>query len=66
MQAYEMLIRAQNVLNSESLLPQFINMAKNTDEIRKKWQQTEARCKELQNQLNLEKSIYQRKINELK
>lgn len=66
MQAYEMLIRAQNVVNTESLLPQFIVFAKNTEEMRKKWQQSESRCKELQNQLNLEKSIYQRKINELK
>lgn len=36
------------------------------DEMRKKWLDTELRCKDLESKLNLEKSIYQRKINELK
>lgn len=34
--------------------------------MRKKWLQAEILCKELENKLNMEKSIYQRKINELK
>ena len=36
------------------------------DEMRKKWLDTELKCKDLESKLNLEKSIYQRKINELK
>lgn len=66
MQAFELLFRAQNALNSDPFWQQFIYFAKNVEEMRKKWQQTELRCKELEDKLALEKSIYQRKINELK
>jgi hypothetical protein len=45
---------------------EFIYFAKNMEEIRKKWLQSELKCKELENKFNLEKSILQRKINELK
>ncbi|RMZ93406.1 Nck-associated 5, partial [Brachionus plicatilis] len=65
-QIYELLIKIQNVLNTESLLPQFIYFAKSMEEMRKKWLQSEMQCKELESKLNMEKSIYQRKINELK
>ncbi|CAF0742186.1 unnamed protein product [Brachionus calyciflorus] len=65
-QIYELINKIQNVLNTENLLPQFIYFAKNMDEMRKKWLETELKCKELESKLNLEKSIYQRKINELK
>lgn len=36
------------------------------EEMRKKWLQSEMKCKELENKLNMEKNIFQRKINELK
>ncbi|RNA01072.1 rac GTPase-activating 1 [Brachionus plicatilis] len=65
-QIYELINKIQNVLNTENLLPQFIYFAKNMDEMRKKWLDTELKCKDLESKLNLEKSIYQRKINELK
>ena len=45
---------------------EFIYFAKNMEEIRKKWLQSELKCKDLENKFNLEKSILQRKINELK
>ena len=48
------------------VLLEFIYFAKNMDEMRKKWLETELRCKDLESKLNTEKSIYQRKINELK
>lgn len=65
-QIYELINKIQNVLNTENLLPQFIYFAKNMDEMRKKWLESELKCKELESKLSLEKSIYQRKINELK
>ncbi|CAF0703600.1 unnamed protein product [Brachionus calyciflorus] len=65
-QIYELLIKIQNVINTESLLPQFIYFAKSMEEMRKKWLQAEYTIKELENKLTMEKSIYQRKINELK
>lgn len=65
-QIYEILNKIQNVINTESLLPQFIYFARTMEEMRKKWLQTEIKCKELENKLNLEKSMFQRKINELK
>ena len=34
--------------------------------MRKKWLESESRCKELENKLSIEKSMCQRKINELK
>ena len=36
------------------------------EEMRKKWLQAEVKCQELENKLGLEKSMFQRKINELK
>lgn len=36
------------------------------EEVRKKWLDSEAKCKELEHKLSIEKSMYQRKINELK
>ena len=36
------------------------------EEMRKKWFDSEERCRELENQLKIEKSMCQRKINELK
>ena len=65
-QIYELINKIQNVINTESLLPQFIYFAKNMEEMRKKWQYAESKCKELENKLVIEKSIFQRKINELK
>jgi hypothetical protein len=66
LQIYEILNKIQNVINTESLLPQFIYFAKNMDEMRKKWLAAEVKCKELEKKLVLEKSICERKINELK
>jgi hypothetical protein len=65
-QIYELINKIQTVINTESLLPQFIYFAKNMEEMRKKWQYAESKCKELENKLIIEKSIFQRKINELK
>ena len=36
------------------------------EEMRKKWLQSELKCKDLEAKLNMEKSMFQRKINELK
>ena len=36
------------------------------EEMRKKWLQSELKCKDLENKLSMEKSMFQRKINELK
>lgn len=36
------------------------------EEMRKKWLDAEVRCRELENALKIEKSMCQRKINELK
>ena len=45
---------------------EFIYFAKTMEEMRKKWLQSEMRCKDLEAKLNVEKSMFQRKINELK
>ena len=47
-------------------LKEFIYFAKNMEEVRKKWLESETKCKDLEQKLNMEKSLYQRKINELK
>jgi hypothetical protein len=36
------------------------------EDMRKKWLESEERCRELEAQLKMEKSMCQRKINELK
>jgi len=36
------------------------------EEVRKRWLEAESKCKELEQKLSIEKSMYQRKINELK
>jgi hypothetical protein len=36
------------------------------EEVRKKWLESEAKCKDLEQKLKMEKSMYQRTINELK
>jgi len=63
---YELLMRVQNTLDTQSLLPQFIYFAKSVEEMRKKWNESEARCRDLEDKLALEKSIYNRKMRELK
>ena len=68
-QVFEVLNKIQNVINSESLIPQFIYFAKSMDEMRKKWLQAELKCKELEKKLyqsNMEKTTFQRQIDELK
>jgi hypothetical protein len=45
---------------------EFIYFAKSMEEMRKKWIESEARCRELEEALKIEKSMCQRKINELK
>lgn len=65
LQTYELLLKVQNVLNTDNLVPQFLYFARSVEEMRKKWQQAEERCKELENKMTLEKSNYQRKIKEL-
>jgi hypothetical protein len=59
-------MRVQNTLDTQSLLPQFIYFAKSVEEMRKKWNESEARCRDLEDKLALEKSIYNRKMRELK
>lgn len=65
---YEYLNKAQNLMvnNNETLLSKFIYFAKSMEDMRKKWFESEARCRELEGQLKIEKSMCQRKINELK
>jgi hypothetical protein len=48
------------------IILEFIYFAKTMEEMRKKWLQSELKCKELENKLSMEKSMFQRKINELK
>lgn len=45
---------------------EFIYFAKSMEDMRKKWLESEERCRELEDQLKIEKSMCQRKINELK
>lgn len=65
---YEYLNKAQNLMvnNNETLLSKFIYFAKSMEDMRKKWLESESKCRELENQLKIEKSMCQRKINELK
>lgn len=65
---YEYLNKAQNLMvnNSETLLSKFIYFAKSMEEMRKKWIESENKCRDLEDKLKIEKSMCQRKINELK
>jgi hypothetical protein len=48
------------------LILEFIYFARTMEEMRKKWLQSELKCKDLETKLSMEKSMFQRKINELK
>ena len=66
---FEILNKIQGVLNSESAVPQFIYFAKKMEEMRKKWLQSELRCKEYESrwhQANMERNTLYNQITELK
>lgn len=65
---YDYLSKAQNLMvnNNETLLSKFIYFAKSMEDMRKKWLESESKCREYEDQLKIEKSMCQRKINELK
>ena len=66
---FEILNKIQGVLNSESAIPQFIYFAKKMEEMRKKWHQSELRCKEYESrwhQANMERNTLYNQITELK
>ena len=56
-----------NVLNVWSIfVKEFLYFARNMEEMRKKWLESEARCKDMEIRFGTEKSMLQRKIQELK
>jgi len=66
---FELATRFQKLLNSQSLITPFLQFAKNAEEMRKKWQTSEERNRELESQLHAyetERNVLHRKVNELK
>jgi hypothetical protein len=45
------------VNNNETLLSKFIYFAKSMEDMRKKWLESESKCRELENQLKIEKKL---------